>query len=59
MSTYKITTSLDITGVAPGDHLWSAHFGDIDEDTECGYGTTEADAIEDLIANHDVPWGGA
>jgi hypothetical protein len=57
VSVYTITTARDNTGIAPADCLWSACFGEFDEGVQIGTGATEADAIEDLIANHDVPWG--
>ena len=33
-------------------HDWSAHFGELDIHTLFGWGSTEQEAIEDLIADH-------
>jgi hypothetical protein len=45
---------IELTGIAPKDHQWLAWFGDYDENTAYGHGATEAEAMMDLIANHDL-----
>lgn len=59
MSIYTITTTRDLTGVAPAHCQWAACFGDADEGLSFGFGATEAEAVRDLLDNTVAPWGSA
>ena len=51
----KINTTCVCPPIPTTAFDWKAWYGDMDENTDCGWGETEQDAIADLKANHDEP----
>lgn len=53
-NTYTIHTAYDPPPIPDRNHDWSAWVGELDEETTVGWGSSESEAITDLLGWLDV-----